>query len=66
MKFNKLYLVALVIFITTTLLMFWSQIDGDSYFAISPKVPLFNALEGLSKGDEYMFNNKKFKIESIL
>jgi len=34
----------------------------DTYYAISPKVPLFQVMQGLRKGDAYEFNGQKFKI----
>ena len=39
------------------------SLDGEEYFAISPLVPLYKALEGLKKGDSYEFNGKKRMIE---
>ncbi len=39
------------------------SVDGQEYFAISPLVPLFKALEGLKKGDSFEFNGKQRTIE---
>ncbi len=38
---------------------------GDTYYAISPKVPLFNIIQGLKKGDTYQFNGQDFKILDV-
>lgn len=42
------------------------NVDGTDYFAISPKVPIYKVIEGLKVGDEYMFNNKIFKILELI
>ncbi len=39
--------------------------NGITYFAISPKVPIYNALKGKRVGDEIVFNGMKIIIESI-
>jgi transcription elongation GreA/GreB family factor len=41
------------------------ELDGDQYFAISPNVPIYNALKGLSAGDSVKFNNMDFNILSV-
>jgi len=38
------------------------QIENDFYFAISSMVPLFNAMQGLKKGDSFEFNGKNIRI----
>ena len=38
---------------------------GETYFAISPRVPLFNIIQGLKKGDTYQFNGQTFKILDV-
>ncbi len=38
---------------------------GETYFALSPVVPFFLAVEGLKKGDEYEFRGKKGKIVDV-
>jgi len=38
------------------------NIDGNSYIAISPHVPLFKMMEGLKKGDKFMFNDNLFRV----
>lgn len=40
-------------------------VEGEEYFAISTKVPIFKAIEGLSKGDVFTFNGKDFKIMEV-
>lgn len=42
------------------------NVESQELFVLSAKVPIFSAIEGLSVGDEYMFNNKKFQIRSVL
>jgi hypothetical protein len=41
------------------------DVDGEDYFAISPLVPLYKALEGLKKGDPFEFNGKQNKIVDL-
>ena len=41
------------------------ELEGVEYFAISPNVPIYFALEGKSAGDSVMFNNLDFTILSI-
>lgn len=41
------------------------ELDGETYFAISPNVPIYNALKGKSAGDSVKFNNMDFNIVSI-
>lgn len=40
--------------------------NDDSYYVISPKVPIYHALEDKQKGDEINFNGSKIIIEEIL
>lgn len=40
--------------------------DKETYFAISPKVPIFQAIKGLKKGDSFTFQGRKGKIQEIL
>ena len=42
------------------------QYEKDVYYAISPKVPIFQAIKGLKKGDSYTFQGRKGKINEIL
>ncbi|MGM0498228.1 MAG: hypothetical protein ACQESJ_09945 [Bacteroidota bacterium] len=39
--------------------------DGETYFVISKDVPIYKAMEGLKKGDEFEFNNMKFTIKDL-
>lgn len=41
------------------------ECDGDTYYAISPAVPLYKAMEGLKKGDSFEFNGKKQTIREL-
>jgi hypothetical protein len=41
------------------------EIDGHTYYAISPMVPLFKAMEGKKKGDTFEFNGKKQVIKDL-
>jgi hypothetical protein len=38
---------------------------GETWYAISPKVPLFEHMRGLKKGDTYEFNGQKFTILDV-
>jgi hypothetical protein len=40
-------------------------VDGETYFAISPAVPVYKAMEGKKAGDSYSFNNKTIKILDV-
>ena len=39
--------------------------DGETYYVISKDVPIYKAMEGLKKGDEFEFNNMKFTIKDL-
>lgn len=41
------------------------QFEDDTYFAISPQVPIFKTIQGLKKNDNFSFNGNKFKIIGI-
>ena len=41
------------------------DINGDTWYAISPAVPIFKALDGKKEGDEFTFNGRKFKIKEL-
>ena len=41
------------------------EVDGSLYYAISPAVPLYKAMEGLIKGDAFEFNGKKQTIKYV-
>ncbi|HHJ09623.1 MAG TPA: hypothetical protein ENK25_01870 [Bacteroidetes bacterium] len=38
---------------------------NETYYAISPKVPLFNVIQGLRKGDTYEFNGQQVKVLDV-
>lgn len=42
------------------------EIDGETWYVISPQVPIFAAMKGKREGDEFSFNNVKHKIIQIL
>lgn len=42
------------------------QVDGVSYFAISPASPIGVKLKGLKPGDKFELNGKGYVVESIL
>jgi transcription elongation GreA/GreB family factor len=41
------------------------ELDGEIYFAISPNVPIYNALKGRAAGEKVTFNNMEFELLSI-
>ena len=41
------------------------ELDGTIFYAISPAVPLYKAIEGLRAGDSYEFNGKKQTIKEL-
>ena len=41
------------------------ELKGKIYFAISPQVPIFNALANKTIGEEIVFNSNKFIISDI-
>lgn len=40
-------------------------VDNETYYAISPNVPLFQVLKGLKAGDTAVFNNKTIQIVDV-
>lgn len=42
------------------------DLEGEIYFAISPNVPIYNALKDKKAGDSVIFNNLNFEIIEIL
>lgn len=68
-KMNKVEFGALVI--TSNQKLFVSaglgkvELDGETYYAISPQVPIFNALKGKKAGEEVVFNGIIFKIIEV-
>ena len=41
------------------------ELDGEIYYAISPAVPLYKAMEGMTKGTSFEFNGKKQTIHEL-
>ena len=41
------------------------KVDDDVFFAISPAVPIYKAMEGEKVGEEFSFNNITYKILEI-
>jgi len=41
------------------------EVDGSVYYAISPAVPLYKAMEGLKAGDSFEFNGKRQTIKEL-
>ncbi len=41
------------------------ETDGQTFFAISPQVPIFNALKGLKENDSTVFNGMKIEVIKV-
>ena len=41
------------------------NVEGKQFYAISTKVPVYNAIKGLKKGDSYILNGNKFKVLDV-
>jgi len=41
------------------------ELDGETYFAISPAVPLYKAIDGKKEGEEFQFSGQKNTILEI-
>jgi len=41
------------------------ELDGAVYYAISPAVPLYKAMEGLKPGESFEFNGKRQTIKEL-
>jgi hypothetical protein len=41
------------------------EVENESFFAISPNVPIFEAMKGLKKNDTFTFRDKKIKILDV-
>lgn len=41
------------------------ELDGAIYYAISPAVPLYKAMEGLKSGESFEFNGRKQTIKEL-
>lgn len=42
------------------------ELDGTIFYAISPAVPLYKAMEGLKAGESFEFNGKRQTIKELL
>ena len=41
------------------------EIDGQKVFGLSKKSPLYKAMDGKKKGDEFSFNKRAYRIEEV-
>ena len=41
------------------------EVGEEVYYAISPAVPIFKTIQGLKKGDSYLFQGKTYKILDV-
>ncbi|MBN1339759.1 MAG: hypothetical protein JXA03_10575 [Bacteroidales bacterium] len=41
------------------------MVENETYFAISPKVPFFQAMRGMKSGDTFVFRGEKIKILNV-
>lgn len=41
------------------------ETEGQSWYAVSPKVPIYNALKGKKQGDVVIFNNNKLTLVDV-
>jgi len=41
------------------------ELDGKTFYAVSPQVPIFNALKGKRKGEETVFNGIQLIIKDV-
>lgn len=41
------------------------EVDGETFFVISPQVPIFNALKGLKQGESTVFNGMNIEIKEV-
>lgn len=41
------------------------EVDGETFFGISTKAPIYQNMEGLKKGDKFQFNETKYVIEDV-
>ncbi|MBA9077937.1 MULTISPECIES: hypothetical protein [Rufibacter] len=41
------------------------EVEGEKYFAISPASPVFQAMNGKTKGDYFVFRDKKVQITDL-
>ena len=41
------------------------ELEGNIYYAISPNVPIYKAMEGMKENESYEFRGEKIKITAI-
>lgn len=41
------------------------EVDGQTFFGISTKAPIYQNMEGLKKGDKFQFNETKYLIDDL-
>jgi len=41
------------------------NLNGETFFTISAKVPFYEAMKGLKKGDSFIFNGRKITIKEV-
>ncbi|NOY37240.1 MAG: hypothetical protein GXO83_06660 [Chlorobi bacterium] len=41
------------------------EYNGETWYAISPRVPLYEVIKGKKKGDTFIFNGRKFTIRDV-
>jgi hypothetical protein len=41
------------------------ELDGELYYAVSPQVPIFQAMRGKKAGDTFTFNGQSFEIKEV-
>jgi hypothetical protein len=41
------------------------ELDGTVFYAISPRVPIFETMRGKKAGDSFTFNGQTFRIEEV-
>ncbi len=41
------------------------QLENETYYAISPQVPIFKQIQGLKKSDKFTFNGSDFEVLNI-
>ena len=41
------------------------ELDGETWYAISPQVPFYSFIKGLKKGDDFEFRGKKNSIKEV-
>jgi transcription elongation GreA/GreB family factor len=41
------------------------ELAGETYYAISPRVPIFEAMRGKKAGDTFTFNGQTFQIKDV-